>query len=90
MSYTQLCPNCEESFQQAERTDGVAVSMLASDFCSLSGSYVLCTLTLVMLFRLDLGAVPSLGAAWGKRNALILWNRCRDASMKDCKIIKNY
>lgn len=38
MSYTQLCPNCEESFEQAERTDGVAVSMLASDFCSLSGS----------------------------------------------------
>lgn len=87
MSYTQLCPNCEESFEQAERTDGVAVSMLASDFCSLSGSSVLCTLTLVMFFRLDLGVASSLGAAWGKRDAPILQNHHRDASIKDCKII---
>lgn len=41
MSFTQLYPNCEMSFEQAERTDGVAVSMLASDSCLLSGSSLL-------------------------------------------------
>lgn len=41
MSCTQLYSNCEMSFEQAERTDGVAVSMLASDSCSLSGSSLL-------------------------------------------------
>ena len=41
MSYTQLYWNCEISFEQAERTDGVAVSMLASDSSSLSGSSLL-------------------------------------------------
>ena len=61
ISYTQSYPNCEVSFEQAERTDGIAVSMLASDFCSLFGSV---RLTSVTLRRLDLGATQSLGAAY--------------------------
>lgn len=88
MSYTQSYPNCKVSFEQAERTDGIAVSMLASDFCSLFGSPVLCAS--------DFGHVAQAGSwrysvlegclyAGGRRSALVLLNSHKDASVKDCK-----